>query len=294
MSSGSSGTAAGPGGTGTAFETPWICSALPPPPDGGLALGTMIWVRAGAVLPAYDLRVDVGAGDRPQRADHLELFIAHDLRIERSRRLGCDERQELEDVVLHHIAERAGLLVVPRARSDALFLGHRDLHVIDVSLIEERLENAVCEPQDEDVLDRFLAEIVIDAEDLPFVEHFGDRIVDRERARQVASDRFLDDQPRERCFVDRGDEPGAREILHRRHERRRWDGQIIDAIAGQPAFVLDRIEPGAERGKRALVFERDVREEQRFGEGLPQRLLRRPPRELNDAVLRELAISLVG
>ena len=35
-------------------------------------------------------------------------------------------------MVLHHVAERARLLVVARARADAFLLGHRDLHVIDV------------------------------------------------------------------------------------------------------------------------------------------------------------------
>ena len=74
-------------------------------------------------------------------------------------------------MVLHHVAQRAGLLVVAGARADAFFLGDRDLHVVDVLLIEQRLEDAVREAQHQDVLDGFLAEVVVDPVDLPLVEH---------------------------------------------------------------------------------------------------------------------------
>ena len=77
-------------------------------------------------------------------------------------------------MVLHHVAQRAGLLVVAGPRADAFLLGDGDLHVVDVLLVEQRLEDAVGEAQHEDVLDGFLAEVVIDAVDLPFVEDLGD------------------------------------------------------------------------------------------------------------------------
>ena len=64
-----------------------------------------------------------------------------------------------------------GLLVVAGARADAFLFGHRDLHVVDVLLVEQRLEDAVGEAEDQDVLDGLLAEVVIDAVDLALVEH---------------------------------------------------------------------------------------------------------------------------
>ena len=106
-------------------------------------------------------------------------------------------------MVLHHVAQRAGLLVVAGARADAFLLGHGDLHVVDVLLVEQRLEDAVGEAQHQDVLDRLLAEIVIDAVDLPLVEDRGDGVVDGPRARQIVADRLLDDQPRERLAIGR-------------------------------------------------------------------------------------------
>ena len=45
-------------------------------------------------------------------------------------------------------------------------LGHGDLDVVHVAAIPERLEDAVAEPEDEQVADRLLAQVVIDAVDL--------------------------------------------------------------------------------------------------------------------------------
>ena len=45
-------------------------------------------------------------------------------------------------------------------------LGHRDLHVVDVAAVPDRLEDPVAEPEDEQVLDGLLAQVVVDAEDL--------------------------------------------------------------------------------------------------------------------------------
>ena len=48
---------------------------------------------------------------------------------------------------------------------DAEALGHRDLHVLDVVAVPDRLEERVGEAEVEDVLHRLLAEVVVDAED---------------------------------------------------------------------------------------------------------------------------------
>ena len=97
-----------------------------------------------------------------------QLFVADGVCLEGKGRLHCDQRQQLEQMVLHHVTKRAGLLVVASAGPDAFGLRHRDLDVVDVLLVEERLEEAVGEPEHEDVLDGFLAEVVIDPEDVLF------------------------------------------------------------------------------------------------------------------------------
>ena len=74
-------------------------------------------------------------------------------------------------MVLDHVAHGAGLLVVSRASFDTQLLRHGDLNALDMVAIPERLEEGVREAEDEQVLHRLLAEVVVDAVDLRLVEY---------------------------------------------------------------------------------------------------------------------------
>ena len=89
-------------------------------------------------------------------------------------------------MVLHHVAQGADAFVVAGAGGDhlaglrivlgqALLLGDGDLHVVDVLLVPQRLEDAVGEAQHQQVLHRLLAEVVIDAIGLALGEAPGHR-----------------------------------------------------------------------------------------------------------------------
>ena len=73
-------------------------------------------------------------------------------------------------MVLDHVAQRARFLVISAAAFHADRFGRRDLHMIDISAVPQRLEDAVAEAEGHDVLDRFLAQIMVDAVDLAFLE----------------------------------------------------------------------------------------------------------------------------
>ncbi len=104
-------------------------------------------------------------------------------------------------MVLDDVARHAGLLVELAAPLDADVLGDRDLHVVDVLAPPHGLEERVGEPEDEQVLHRLLAEVVIDAEDLRLVERRRDGVVERARALEVVAERLLED--------DAGPEPAT-------------------------------------------------------------------------------------
>ena len=148
--------------------------------------------------------------ERPDRAQHLDALVADAVGLERDRRLHRGQRQQLEQVVLHHVAQRAGLLVVAAAAFDADRLGHRDLHVVDVAAVPDRLEDAVGEAEDHQVLDGLLAEVVIDAVDLRLVEGRGQLLVQRARRGEVAAERLLDDDPPPGRLVRSGTVPWLR------------------------------------------------------------------------------------
>lgn len=94
------------------------------------------------------------------RGEDLDLLGGEVLGVERDRLLHGREGQELQQVVLDDVARGADPVVVPGAAADADVLGHRDLHVVDVVRVPDRLEHLVGEPEGQQVLDRLLAEVV--------------------------------------------------------------------------------------------------------------------------------------
>ena len=117
---------------------------------------------AGTVLAAHGVEDGDGGNGLPD----LELFAAHAFSFKAGGRLKRNEREQLHHVVLDDVAQRAGLLVERAAAFDAESFGHGDLHIVNVVAFPDRLEDAVGEAEDQEVLHRLLAEVVIDAEDL--------------------------------------------------------------------------------------------------------------------------------
>ena len=80
-------------------------------------------------------------------------------------------------MVLDDVADCPGLVVIAGALSNAFVLRDRDLDGLDKVAIPDRLEQRVREPEGEDVLDRFLGEVMIDPKGLlPFGGFRGLRI----------------------------------------------------------------------------------------------------------------------
>ena len=88
-----------------------------------------------------------------------------------------------------------GLLVVGPAGLHPHVLGHGDLHVVDVAPVPDRLEDAIGEAEDQDVLDRLLAQVVVDAVDLALVQHGAQLTIQLAGRIQVAAEGLLDDHP---------------------------------------------------------------------------------------------------
>src|SRR6267378_459877 len=95
-------------------------------------------------------------------------------------------------MALHHVAQRARVVVVRRASADALGLSDRNLHMIDKARSPDRLEDRVGEPEHHQILDGFLAEVMIDSKNLALVEMPRHLSVDLGRAREVVADWFFD------------------------------------------------------------------------------------------------------
>src|ERR1035437_5985341 len=98
-------------------------------------------------------------------------------------------------MVLDHVRQRARFLVIRAAPLDADGFRRRNLHVVDVTPVPQGLENPVAEPECQDVLHSLLAQVVVDAVNLGFVEHLVDLAAQFARAGQIVSERLLHDEP---------------------------------------------------------------------------------------------------
>ena len=172
------------------------------------------------------------------------------MRVEADRRLHRDQRQQLKQMVRHHVAERAGGVVEAAAMADADLLVDGDLHMVDVIAIPDRLEHAVGEAQHQDVLHRFLAEIVIDPVDLVLVYDVQQFVVQGFRRGEVGAERLFDHQPPP-CAVGLLQHAGAAELAADRCERGRRRRQIEQPVAAGRAVGFQFLQPlphGVERG----------------------------------------------
>src|SRR5205814_2014099 len=86
------------------------------------------------------------------------------------------------------VAGGADAVVVAGPATDADVLGHGDLDVVHVAAVPDRLVQRVREPQRQDVLDRLLAQVMVDAEDRVRPEHRVHYLVELPRAGQVVAD----------------------------------------------------------------------------------------------------------
>jgi hypothetical protein len=98
-------------------------------------------------------RLDVRRLDRGQ---HLDFLVAQRRGLEGGWGLHGDEGNELQQVVLEHVPQHANAVVVAGAVLQAHFLGHGNLHVIDVVAVPEWLKDGVGEARNQDVLNCLL------------------------------------------------------------------------------------------------------------------------------------------
>ena len=163
---------------------------------GGIGVLRIGGIRGGilrrTVLPAHD----VLRRHRLKRADDLQLFVPDRVGVELIGRLHRDQAEKLHHMVLHHVPHGARLVIIGTTPAHAHGFGHRDLDVIDMARVPQRLEQYIGEAHRHQVLNRLFPEVVVDAVDLAFREMLGQRRVQRHRAFKVTAKGFFDHDPR--------------------------------------------------------------------------------------------------
>ena len=215
---------------------------------GDAALAAIAGVLAEHQTPRRLLRRRDGNG-----VQHLELFIAQRVGGVVRRRFHRHQGQQLQQVVLEHVAQHAGLVVVIAAALDLDLLGDGDLHVIDVIVVPQRLEQRVGEAENEDVLHRVLAEIMIDAIDLVLAEHVAEKLIERPRGSEIVAERLFDDEAPPTVGRGLAVHAGRAELLDDGRHQFRTDRTIVQTpgVVRSRAFVL--LKPRLQRLQSAFL-----------------------------------------
>ena len=190
--------------------------------------------------------------------------------------------KNLEQVGHHHIAVGSGRLVERGTHAEPKRLRNVDLHMIDEVAIPDRLEQPVGEAEREDVLRRFLAQEVIDPEDLILGKDLVQLGIQRDRALEVRAERLFHDDPGpvdEVCFRQQAD--GRQSGIG-------WHAQIVHTTSFLAQFALRRLDRRLE-GVRAGTDRHVV---QRLGKGGPVRVLHFSAGELVERLARDLAEAI--
>src|SRR5205823_3380594 len=219
---------------------------------------------------------------------------------ELDRWLDGEHGHQLQRVVLHDVAQRTRLVVELAAPLDAHRLGHGDLHRVDVAPVPDRLEEAVPEAEDGQVLDGLLAEVVVDPIDLALAEDLADLPVQLPGRSDVRPERFLDDDAHPAALsvaprLARLGEAGRAQLLDDLRIEDGRDRQVEEPIPGGAAVAVDSIQPLGEIGIGGRLVEFTGVELDPAAERLPDRWLDGlVAAELIDALPQLLAKFLVG
>jgi hypothetical protein len=99
-------------------------------------------------------------------------------------------------MVLNHVPHCSGFLVILSTILYAYILGDGDLDVIYIATIPDRLKDAVAEAEHHDILDGFLAQVMVDTINLIFFERLIQLAVESHCRLEVMPKRLFDDDTR--------------------------------------------------------------------------------------------------
>ena len=184
------------------------------------------------VLPAYQ-----GVGrQRLHGPKHAGLGAVDGRETLEGRRLHRQQGDDLEQMILDHVTQATGAFIEAAALADPECFGQRHLHTRDVVAVPDRLEKRIGEAEVQDVHDRILAEVMIDAKNRVFREHRAGDGVEFASGCQIASEGLFDD--------DAGvlGQAGGTEAADHGGKQRRRNRQVVGGAFGGAQRLLQRVE----------------------------------------------------
>jgi hypothetical protein len=137
----------------------------------------------------------------------------------------------LEQVILHHVPQGTGLIKIARSLTDARFLGHCDLHMIDVMPIPQWLDDRIRKPKHQQILYGLFPQIMIDSIDLLFVVVAMQLSIEFAGAGEIRAEGFLNNDS---MLPNEAVETRLIEIANDVDEISWWNSQIENNALAEP------------------------------------------------------------
>ena len=141
-------------------------------------------------------------------------------------------------MVGHHVPQGARLVVVPTPLLHAQGFGHRNLHVVDVAAVPDGFEDSVGESEHQNVLNRFLAQVVVDAIDLAFLQGLDELSIQGPGRLQIVAVGLFDDDPSPSAFRLPG-QPRRLQLLDHGGKVLGSGRQIVEVVAPGAVLAVD-------------------------------------------------------
>ena len=129
--------------------------------------------------------------NNPQGSDHLHLLIPNVVGGHGIRRLHGDQTEQLHQVILQHVSQLSDLIVIRKTTINADGFRHRDLHMVDAGIVPLGIDKTIGKTQRQQILDCFLAQIVINAINPVLVKEMTDGFVHFFAIRVIPTDGFF-------------------------------------------------------------------------------------------------------
>ena len=203
---------------------------------------------------------------------HLRLLRRQIGSGERNRLLHRRQRHKLQQMVLDDVTRRADTVVIAGTTRHADILGMRDLHVVDVIVVPDRLIHRVRETKRQNILHRLLTEIMIDTEHAGRVEHLGNHTVEFLGAGQIVAKRLFDDHTTPSTLVGLR-QTAIRQLARYLRERARRHRHVERMVASRATIAVELGDGVRQSFERLRIVERALHETNAVGELFPCRLL---------------------
>src|SRR6266567_9086000 len=124
-------------------------------------------------------------------------------------------------MVLHHVANGAGLVVKTSAALYAEIFRHGDFHTLDVVAVPKGFDKRVGETEGKQVVNCSLAQVVVNAKDIGLIERPKQNLVQLLRRREIVPEGFLNDDARASRTIR------FRQVSHNGFEQNWRDRQVV-------------------------------------------------------------------